>query len=37
MARVPGGRPAFRALIAASMIGMKKHRDFPEPVPIVTA
>ena len=23
--------------IAASMIGMKKHKDFPEPIPVVTA
>ena len=29
--------PEARARIAASMIGMKKQSDFPEPVPVVTA
>jgi hypothetical protein len=28
--------PAARARIAASIIGVKKHSDFPEPVPVVT-
>ena len=37
IARVRCSSPAARARIAASMIGTKKQRDFPEPVPVVTA
>jgi len=37
MARVRRSSPAARARIAASMMGMKKQSDFPEPVPVVTA
>jgi hypothetical protein len=33
---VRAGSFASRARIAASMIGMKKQSDFPDPVPVVT-
>lgn len=37
MARISGAWPAFRALIAASIIGMNKHSDLPDLVHVVTA
>jgi hypothetical protein len=36
IARVRGASPARLARIAALTIGMKKHNDLPEPVPVVT-
>jgi hypothetical protein len=36
MARVRRGAPVARSRRILSMMGMKKHNDLPEPVPVVT-